>query len=66
MKVGNTIINMEAEISKITNSGYNPKVQSFTNSFSAKLFHDNSVVKNTTSELLKNRSITLNNSIPNR
>lgn len=57
---------MKTKNFKTQNSGYNPKIQMTTNSFSAKFFHDNSVVKNTTAELLKNRSIIVNNEISNR
>jgi hypothetical protein len=64
MRVGNIKIDMETKINKISNSGYNPKIQSSTNSFSTKLFYDNSVVKNTTSEILKNRTIAVSDSIP--
>lgn len=63
MKAGNMKINMETKDFKTQNSGYNPKIQMTTNSFSAKFFYDNSVVKNTTAELLKNRSIIINNNI---
>lgn len=59
-------INMETKNLITQKSGYNPKIQITTNSFSARLFHDNSVVKNTTAELFKNRSIIINNDIVSR
>lgn len=59
-------INMETKKLITQKSGYNPKIQMTTSSFSAKLFHDNSVVKNTTAELLKNRSIIIHNDIVSR
>ena len=59
-------INMETKNLLTQKSGYNPKIQITTNSFSARLFHDNSVVKNTTAELFKNRSIIINNDIVSR
>ena len=66
MKAGNTKINMETKNSTTQKSGYNPKIQMSTNSFSTKLFHDNSVVKNTTSEIMKNRSVIVTNEIVSR
>lgn len=59
-------INMETKNLITQKSGYNPRVQMTTSSFSAKLFHDNSIVKNTTAELMKNRSIIINNDIVSR
>ena len=59
MKVGN----MKTKVNKISNTGYNPKVQLMTNSYSTKFFQENSAIKNTTAELIKNRIIPINNTI---
>jgi hypothetical protein len=65
-RAGNMKIKMGTKNLKSQESGYNPKIQITTSSFSAKLFHDNSIVKNTTAELMKNRSIIINNDIVSR
>jgi len=54
---------MKTKNGKILDSGYNPKIQITTNSFSAKFFHENSAVKNTTAEMMKNKTITISNLI---
>lgn len=54
---------METKSYKISDSGYNPKIQITTGAFSTKYFHENSAVKNTTAEIMKNRTITISNTI---
>lgn len=54
---------MKNEKCKTYESGYNPKVQLCSNSFTAKLFYENSAVKNTISDRLKNKTIIISNSI---
>lgn len=65
LKVGNMKIDthMETKSYKISDSGYNPKIQITTGAFSTKYFHENSAVKNTTAEIMKNRTITISNTI---
>lgn len=65
LKVGNMKIDthMETKSYKISGSGYNPKIQITTGAFSTKYFHENSAVKNTTAEIMKNRTITISNTI---
>lgn len=65
LKVGNMKIDTHMEIKsyKISDSGYNPKIQITTGAFSTKYFHENSAVKNTTAEIMKNRTITISNTI---
>jgi hypothetical protein len=60
MKDGNMKIKtnyMKTKAYKISNTGYNPKTQLMTNSYSAKIFQEGSSVKNTTVEVLKNRAM---------
>lgn len=54
---------MKNEKCKIYESGYNPKIQLYSNSFTAKLFYENSAVKNTISDRLKNNTVVISNSI---
>ncbi|MDB9209107.1 hypothetical protein [Odoribacter splanchnicus] len=54
---------MKTKVNKISNTGYNPKVQLMTNSYSTKFFQENSAIKNTTAEFIKNRIIPINNTI---
>lgn len=54
---------MENEKCKIYESSYNPKIQLCSNSFTAKLFHENSAVKNTISDRLKNKTVVISNSV---
>jgi len=50
-------------LSKISSTGYNPKTELRTNSYSAKLFSENSAVKNTTAEFIKNKTVIISNEI---
>jgi hypothetical protein len=54
---------METKKYKIFNSGYNPKIQITTGEFSAKFFYENSAVKNTTAEIMKNKTMAIPNAI---
>ena len=54
---------MKTEKRKIYESGYNPKVQLCSNSFTARLFYENSVVKNTVSDRLKNKTVVISGSV---
>lgn len=54
---------MKNEKCKIYESGYNPKIQLYSNSFTVKLFYENSAVKNTISDRLKNKTVVISNSI---
>jgi len=63
MKAGNMKVDMKTKDHKISDSGYNPKIQIATNSFSTKFFYENSAAKNTTAEQLKNKTIIISNSI---
>lgn len=55
--------NMKINKCRISESGYNPKIQLASNSFSTKVFYENSTVKNTTADLIKNRTIVISNEI---
>lgn len=55
LKVGN----MKTEKRKIYESGYNPKIQLCSNSFTARLFCESSAVKNTISDRLKNKTVVI-------
>lgn len=44
-------------------SGYTPKIELSTGTYSASYFYQNSAVKNTTAEILKNRTIVISNII---
>ncbi len=54
---------MKTKVYKIVESGYNPKIQLGSNSFSTKFFYENSAVKNTVSEKIKNKTIPVFNLI---
>lgn len=63
LKVGNMKTKMQNGKIKIYESGYNPKIQLCSNSFTAKLFYENSAVKNTISDRLNNKTVVVSNSI---
>lgn len=54
---------MKTKSYKISESGYNPKIQLGSNSFSTKVFYENSAAKNTTADIMKNRTIVVTNEI---
>lgn len=54
---------METKVNKISNTGYNPKIELMTNSYSTKFYYENSTVKNTTADIIKNKTITISNEI---
>ncbi|WP_181990039.1 hypothetical protein [Bacteroides ovatus] len=54
---------MKTKNYKISESGYNPKIQLGSNSFSTKVFYENSATKNTTADIMKNRTIVVTNEI---
>lgn len=54
---------METKVNKISNTGYNPKIELMTNSYSTKFYYENSAVKNTTADSVKNKTITISNEI---
>lgn len=54
---------MKIEERKIYESGYNPKIQLYSDSFTARLFCENSVVRNTVSDRLKNKTVVMSESI---
>lgn len=54
---------MKTDNLKFFDTGYNPKIQITSNSFSTKYFYENSSVKDTTSEMLKNKSVPISNPI---
>lgn len=56
-------IDMKTRNYKLLESGYNPRIQLGSNSFSTKVFHENSAVKNTTADRMKNKSILFSNEI---
>lgn len=56
-------IDMETKKIKISDSGYNPKIQISTGMYSVKFYQDNSAVKNTTAEYIKNKTIPISNLI---
>lgn len=63
MKVGNMKIDMKTKKYGIYESGYNPKIQLGSGSFSTKFFYESSAVKNTVSDKTKNKTIVVSNSI---
>lgn len=63
LKVGNMKINMKTRVYKTSDTGYNPKIQITTGSFSATPFVETSAVKNTTAEIIKNKTIPISNTI---
>ena len=48
---------------KIFDTGYNPKIQIMTNSYSTKYFHESSAMKNTTADIVKNKTIPVSNTV---
>lgn len=50
-------IEMETIIANILNTGYNPRVELMTNSYSTNFFCGSSAVNNTIAEIMKNRTI---------
>lgn len=56
-------IDMKTKNYTISESGYNPKIQLMSNSFTVKLFYENSTVKNTTADVIKNKTIVISNEI---
>ena len=46
-------------------SGYTPKIELSTGTYSVNYFYQNSAVKNTTAEIMKNKTIIISNSIKN-
>lgn len=44
-------------------SGYTPKIELSTGAYSTSYFYQNSAVKNTTAEILKNKTIIISNTI---
>jgi hypothetical protein len=65
LKVGNTKfnINMKTKIHSISTSGYNPKIQTSSGSYSIKFFQETTAVKNTIAEFTQNKVIPMNNII---
>lgn len=66
MKVGNMNNNMETKTYTVSGTGYNPKFQLTSGSYCASIYQENSAVKNTTAELIKNKTIPVNNEIKNK
>lgn len=56
-------IDMKTKINSIDSSGYNPKSQISSGSYSIKFFQDTSAVRNNISEYTKNNIIPINNII---
>ncbi|MDR0614114.1 MAG: hypothetical protein LBG45_11755 [Dysgonamonadaceae bacterium] len=54
---------MKTKVNKVSISGYNPKTELKTNSYSASYFHENSATKNTVADVIKNKSIIISNEI---
>lgn len=44
-------------------SGYNPKIQISTGTYSTKYYYESSAVKNTVAEIIKNKTIPISNTI---
>lgn len=63
LKDGNMKIDMKTKINSIDSSGYNPKSQISSGSYSIKFFQDTSAVRNNISEYTKNNIIPINNII---
>ena len=63
LKDGNMKIDMKTKINRIDSSGYNPKSQISSGSYSIKFFQDTSAVRNNISEYTKNNIIPINNII---
>lgn len=54
---------MKTDNLKFFDTGYNPRIQITSNSFSTKYFYENSSVKDTTSEMIKDKTVPINNLI---
>ncbi len=54
---------MKTRINKVSISGYNPKIELKTNSYSASYFYESSATKNTVADIIKNKSIIISNEI---
>lgn len=63
LKVGNMKTDIKTKNYTIFESGYNPKIQLMSNSYTVKLFYENSTVKNTTADIIKNKTIVISNEI---
>jgi len=60
MKINITI---KTNTHSISTSGYNPKIQTASGSYSIKYFHETTAVKNTIAEFTQNKVIPMNNLI---
>lgn len=47
----------------VLETGYNPKIQISTGTYSAKFYYENSAVKNTVADVIKNRTMPISNTI---
>lgn len=47
----------------VLESGYNPKIQISTGAYSAKFYYENSAVKNTVADVIKNKTVPISNAI---
>ena len=56
-------IDMITKNYKISESGYNPIIQVGSHSIRTKVFYENSTTKNTTADIIKNRTIVVTNEI---
>ena len=54
---------MKTNTNSISTSGYNPKIQTASGSYSIKYFHETTAVKNTIAEFTQNKVIPMNNLI---
>lgn len=52
---------MKTKLNEPLSTGYNPKFELMTNSYSTKYFQESSAVKNTVAEIIKNKTILLPN-----
>ena len=54
---------MKTKTNKVSNSGYSPKIELKTNSYSASYFYESSATKNTVADAIKNKSIVISSEI---
>lgn len=56
-------IEIKSNFPIILESGYNPKIQISTNTYSTKFYHESSAVKNTVADIIKNKTLPILNTI---
>lgn len=56
-------IEIKSNFPIVLESGYNPKIQISTNTYSTKFYYESSAVKNTVADIIKNKTIPILNTI---